>query len=155
MQIRIPDPSVVVLTGNALATDDPFFIDEAGGDLRLAAASPHIDAAGFVTTTVGSGSGTTVPVADAGYFFDGYGIAGEVGDLIQLEGGSQRARILSVDDNAHLVTIDAPLTWSDGQGVHLAYAGGAPDVGAFERFDLLFADGFETGDFSGWASATN
>ena len=155
VQIRIPDPSVVVLTGNALATDDPFFIDEAGGDLRLAAASPHIDAAGFVTTTVGSGSGTTVPVADAGYFFDGYGIAGEVGDLIQLEGGSQRARILSVDDNAHLVTIDAPLTWSDGQGVHLAYAGGAPDVGAFERFDLLFADGFETGDFSGWASATN
>lgn len=150
VQIRIPDPSVVVLMGNVLATDDPLFVDEAEGDLRLAAASPHIDAAGFVTTTIGPGSGTAIPVADTGYFYDGYGIAGEIGDLIQLEGTGQRARIVSVDDDTDLLTIDTALTWSNGQGVHLAYAGAAPDVGAFEHFDLLFADGFETGDQSAW-----
>lgn len=152
-QIRIPDPAVVVLIGNALATDDPHFVDEAGGDLRLAPSSPHIDAAGFVTTTIGSGSGTLVPVVDAGYFYDGYGIAGEVGDLIQLEGQSQQVRIIAIDDEAQLLTVNPSLTWSGGQGVHLAYSGASPDIGAFETTELLFADGFETGDTDGWSAA--
>ena len=31
------------------------------------------------------------------------------------------------------LTIDAPLTWSDGDGVSLAYEGLAPDLGAYEH----------------------
>jgi len=34
-QIRIPDPTVVIFSHNALATQDPGFVDEIGFDLRL------------------------------------------------------------------------------------------------------------------------
>ena len=44
-----------------------------------------IDLGGFLTTTTSAGSGTQIPVQDVKYFFDGFTIAGEVGDLIQLQ----------------------------------------------------------------------
>jgi hypothetical protein len=37
-----------------------------------------------------------------------------------------------VDVSGQLLTLDASLSWQDGQGVALAYTGEAPDVGAFE-----------------------
>ena len=72
-------------------------------------------------------------VEDAGYFYDGFGIAGEKGDVIQLSGSKATARILKIDYTAHAITLDEPLTWEHGQGVGLAYTGAAPDIGALER----------------------
>ena len=132
-QIRIPNTSTVILSGNALATSDPRFTDESSFDFNLAENSAFIDAGIFLTTTIGSGSSDTITVHDATFFYDGFGISGEQGDTIQLEGSSATARIVSVDYSNKTLVLDKPLTWNDGQGVTLRYTGSAPDIGAFER----------------------
>ena len=110
---------------------DPMFVDAAGGDLHLSPNSPLIDAGMFLTTTASAGQGTSLAVADSGWFYDGYGIAGEVGDLIQLEGGAETARVVEIDSDTHTLSLDAALAWEAGVGVARAYEGSAPDIGAF------------------------
>lgn len=131
-QIRIPDPGKVILTNNAILTEDPLFEDEANADFRLSASSLQIDAGTHVTGTTASGSGTALSVTDAGYFHDGYGIHGQSGDAIQLEGQAGQAIIVNVNYDTHVITVDRSLTWDAGDGVHLAYSGQAPDMGAYE-----------------------
>ena len=131
-QTSIGNPTAVTLTSNELATGDPGFEDVAARDLRLRDDSPMIDAAGFVTQAVGSGSGTQLVVADASYFYDGYGLAGEEGDLVQIEGQADTARVVAIDYVSQQLTLDGSLSWQDGDGVHLAYQGVAPDMGALE-----------------------
>jgi hypothetical protein len=111
----------------------PMFVDGAGRDFSLQSGSGLVDAAAFLTTASGSSTGTVMTVADARWFYDGFGIPGETGDEIQLEGGTQRAVVLAVDHGANTLTLDRELAWTDGQGVSLVYTGSAPDVGAFER----------------------
>ena len=102
--------------------------DPAQFNFQLAANSPAIDGGVFLTQTVGSGSGTSMTVGDAKLFFDGYGIT--LGDEIQLEGQTARARITSISGNT--LTLDQSLTWGNDVGVSLSYEGNTPDVGAIE-----------------------
>ncbi len=122
---------------------DPLFVNENGVNdydnsnfdpqsLRLQSGSRMIDAGTHLTTATSAGNGTSIPVDDASYFYDGWGIPGEQGDLIQLEGQSQTARITSIDYDNNWITVDRTLSWSVGQGVSLPYQGSAPDIGAFE-----------------------
>ena len=131
-QVRIEDSSSVILSGNLLATSNPGFVNAAGRDFNLADTSPAIDAGAFATSTVQAGSGTSLIVADAGYFYDGFGIPGESGDVIRLEGGSETAHIVAIDYATNTLTLDHSLSWGAGVGVHVNYAGAAPDEGAFE-----------------------
>lgn len=110
----------------------PGFVDAANRDFRLAPGSAMRDRGAPLTRASSSGSGTRLSVDDAGYFFAGFGIAGESGDRIQLLGTTQTARVLDVDYLNNSLTLDGPLNWSAGQGVTLAYRGSAPDIGAFE-----------------------
>ncbi len=132
-QISIENSSAVLLSGNALTNADPRFVNEPRNDFHLSAASPHVDQGAFVTRTAEFGSGTTLRVADAGYFTDGFGIPGKAGDLVQLQGQTMSARVLAIDYATNTLTLDTPLSWSAGQGLHLAFSGSAPDVGAFEH----------------------
>ena len=112
----------------------PGFVDAKAENFRLMEKSPLIDAGAFLTTTVGSGEKSpAMRVRDAGYFYDGFGIEGEVGDLIQLQGETETARIKKIDLASGNLTLDRPLSWKDGQGVALAYTGAGPDIGAFEH----------------------
>jgi parallel beta-helix repeat protein len=111
---------------------DPVFENAAGHDFRLKPASTLINAGRFLTQTTAAGSGTSLPVEDASFFYDGYQIPGESGDVIQLEGQTQTATIVSIDYSSNTLTLDAPLDWTDNQGVSLRYNGSAPDVGAHE-----------------------
>jgi hypothetical protein len=114
---------------------DPLFVDAANYDFHLSQASPMIDAGDFLTVvTSPSGSGNRITVADVGYFYDGYGIVGEQGDLIKLENG-QTARILDIDYSAgnNIIILDRQVSWSDGEKVSLDYNGAAPDIGAYEK----------------------
>ena len=113
--------------------EDPQFNNAANGDFTLAATSPLIDQGDFLTTAVGGGSGTELVVRDALYFYDGFGISGEMGDRIQLEGSTETAVIVNVDYASNTLTLDRALSWEGGQGVSLAFAGSAPDVGMYER----------------------
>jgi PKD repeat protein len=102
-------------------------------DFHLSASSPCIDKGSSLTTiTSPSGSGTTFTVADAGYFMDGWWISGVDGDDIQIVGSSQKARIVNVNYGTNTITVNTSLTWTQNQGVALAYVGAAPDAGAFE-----------------------
>ena len=112
---------------------DPAFVNPNAHDFNLLGGSPMIDAGAFLTKTSGAGSGsTTLVVEDAGYFFDGFGIPGEQGDLIQLEGQQQTALIRSIDYATNTITLQNPLSWSNSQGVSLAFSGTKPDMGAAE-----------------------
>ena len=111
---------------------DPEFTNAAAHDFTLVPTSPLVDAGVFLTRAVGGGSGTSLPVLDARFFFDGFSIAGEVGDLIGLEGQTETVTVVAVDLPSNTLTLSAPLTWTADQGVSLAYLGTAPDVGAYE-----------------------
>lgn len=113
------------------ALGDP--MDASYPDFRLRPESPCIDRGTFLTTiTSPTGFGTTFQVADAKYFTDGWGIPGVNGDEIQILGTFQKARIVKIDYDANRITVAASLSWTQGQGIALSYAGAAPDVGAFE-----------------------
>lgn len=114
----------------AAREDDNRHLDRALFHLR--STSPLIDAGRFLAETTSSGSGTLIPVNDARCFYDGWGIPGEQGDLIQLAEQDQAAQIVSIDYQNNRITVDRALSWSAGQGVSLPYHGSAPDIGAFE-----------------------
>jgi hypothetical protein len=126
--------------GNWEQTADPLFLNitsplhptnAALPDLALRAGSPCINAGVHLArVTSASGSGASFRLDDAGYFFDGWGVT--EGDTIQFEGTSQRARIIRSDATTQTVTVDRSVSWTQNQGVSIAYEGSAPDVGAFE-----------------------
>jgi hypothetical protein len=131
-QVFIGNTTAVKLENNAILSASPLFADEARHDLHLTADSPMIDAGAFVTRTVGAGNGKVLPVEDVGYFYDGFGIPGEIGDMIQLERESSTARIVRIDYTNRTLTLDRVVTWTRGQNLHLQYSGIGPDMGAFE-----------------------
>ena len=107
---------------------DSQFEDPYNKDFNLRSTSSLIDAGAFLTQTTSSGSGVDIPVKDASYFTNGWGVA--KGDLVQLQGQTETARIIAIKDN--VIVVDKPLTWMRDVGVSLAYSGPAPDVGAVE-----------------------
>lgn len=131
-QIRIPDTGAVVLTSNAIETSTPGFVNEAANDFHLVGGSRMIDAAAALTNTASAGSGTSLVVQDALYFYAGNGAPGEVGDTIQFMGRPETAVVTSVNLSTNTLTLDRSLTWSSGEGVTLKYSGSAPDMGAYE-----------------------
>jgi PKD repeat protein len=125
------DPNDHIEANNHMDTNgSPGFAGEGAFNLRLSSSSPCVDAGAFLTTTAQAGAGTTIPLVDAGYFIDGFGIV--EGDLIQLRGRTDKARITAIDYASNTVVVDRALTWSAGQGVSLAFSGSAPDIGAYE-----------------------
>ncbi len=130
---------------------NPGFVDEANHDYHLTASSPMIDAGVDLTATSSAGTGTQMPVADVKYFYSGYGIEGEQGDLIKLDSG-QTARIVGIDYAGNVITLDHQLSWSSGEGVSLHYNGAAPDIGAFEYAGGSGPDTTPPGDVSGFTA---
>jgi len=131
-QISIGNSKAVKLGKNAVIEMSPQFANEVARNLHLAPGSPMIDAGAFATRTVGTSSGNVMSVEDAGYFFDGFGIPGEAGDIVQLEGQSDSARIIGIDYGKNVLTLDRQLSWENGQNLHLEYSGLRPDMGAYE-----------------------
>jgi hypothetical protein len=109
---------------------DPRFLDVDNRDFRLHPDSPMIDKAVFLTRTTSSGEGKVIEVEDASYFMDGWGII--EGDRIQFQDGSRSVRVVSIDYERNLITIDEIVTWGEGTGVGLAYRDSATDIGAYE-----------------------
>jgi len=123
-------PSGNQVANNSSSQDDPQFVDSGARDFHLKSTSPMIDRGAFLTTTRSAGSGKIMPVADAKYFMDGWGIV--KGDTIQLKGQTQVAGIVKVDYQNNTLTLDTALSWTSGQGVSLPYSGNSPDIGAYE-----------------------
>lgn len=128
------EASFPALYDNNVETD-PEFVNPAGYDFSLSSASPLINQGDFLATATGSGTSNLLPVNDVSYFYDGYGIAGEDGDLIRLANQSETARVVDIDYDNNILTLDKSLSWTSGQGVSLSYYGSKPDMGAFEYFN--------------------
>ncbi len=131
--------SMAMIPGNTLSSADPLFADISAAssvanigafDFHLQPGSPAIDKGVFLTTTTAAGPGSAISVADASYFIDGYGIV--EGDVLQLQGQTETARIVGIDYANNTISVDKTLVWTSGLGVALAYSGAAPDIGAYE-----------------------
>jgi parallel beta-helix repeat protein len=118
----VADPTFVDAPERPVGRHDLF-------DFHLADGSPAIDRGRPLTWTEGRGSGAQITVEDAGYFADGFGVV--EGDSIQI-GDSPVLRVMDVDYDRNLLTVDQHRIWRDGAPVSLAYHGSAPDIGAFE-----------------------
>ncbi len=119
---------------------DPLFVNTAGQgqskDFDLRPGSPAIDAGVHLTTATGSGSASTsLAVADAGYFIDGWGIPQVEGDSIKIEAEAP-VGITKVDYGTNTVTLSSPRNWAQGARIFYyrgdRFRGNAPDVGAHE-----------------------
>ena len=110
------------------------FLDARAGDFRLASGSVAVDAGQPLTRTTKTGTGSVIPVEDVSCFSAGLKTRArkvlEAGDEIMV--ADSRARIIALDRSANTLELDRPLRWQQGDSVSYAYAGGAPDVGAFE-----------------------
>lgn len=109
----------------------PYFVSDnpvKREDFSLSPSSPCLDAAGDLTTTISSGSGKTVKVADASFFTDGNGVMD--GDMILV--GNEQVMVKSVDTGANQITIDRSISWSGNEAVNLAVLDKKPDIGAVE-----------------------
>ncbi|MCP4322912.1 MAG: hypothetical protein GY787_13905 [Alteromonadales bacterium] len=112
---------------------NPLFMDEKTDNYQLQKNSAMIDSGAFLSEVEShSGSGFRLKVKDASYFYDGFSIQGEQGDLIQIKGAKQTARIINVHYQSNELTLDRSLTWFEGDLITLIYKGDAPDIGAFE-----------------------
>lgn len=98
-------------------------------DFELNAGSPLIDKGMFLTKTRAAGSGNTVPVADAGYFTDGFGMV--EGDYVQI-GQNRPVRIKKVNYSTNELVLEEAVGFGNGDGVSLPYNGSAPDIGMHE-----------------------
>ena len=124
-----------------LTTNDPLMTAPDTQDFTLQALSPAIDAGAWLTTITTNDTSSpsdTFTVADGGYFYDGWDIDGETGDVIRTENG-QTATITDVTGN--VITLDAAITWTTDEGIALDYAGTKPDIGAEERGTSVFITG--------------
>jgi len=79
-----------------------------------------------------SASGTQIQVADISYFYDGFNIPGEKGDLVQIEGRNATAIISAINYQTQTLTLETALTWKKGEKIALSYRGIKPDIGALE-----------------------
>jgi Ca2+-binding RTX toxin-like protein len=96
---------------------------------RLQPGSPLINRGQPLTTTVAPGSGRSVPVADAQFFSDGFGVV--PGDLVEID-RSAPVRVTQVDYGTETLVLDSAREWPSGALVSLPFNGTAPDIGAFE-----------------------
>lgn len=122
---------------------NPMYVS-ATSNLHLQAGSPAINAGIALTTAVGAGSSSTsLTVADAGYFSDGYGIPNVAGDWIRIGGANgPTAQIASVNYSTNVLTLTSPVSWSTGASVYLYkdsngnaqlnLANANPDMGAYQ-----------------------
>jgi hypothetical protein len=127
----VPSNQAVHFADNRVLS--PRFVDEETYNHALEAGSPLIDGGGFLTRTVGAGEGRTIRVEDAMYFYDGFDIEGEQGDLVAVGSSDQVARIVKVDYETDEITLDRTVSWKDGDPVSLCWSGPAPDIGVYEH----------------------
>lgn len=142
---RLADLHSVTGKDNASSVTDPMLRDVPGDepagsgpfDFTLQSSSPAIDAGTFLTHTRSAGSGNSLPVLNPKVFCDGFGIV--EGDVIQIASNGLQARIVSIDYETGVLTIDREIEWLDSDGVSYPYSGSAPDIGAHEFDDTTDA----------------
>ncbi len=111
---------------------DPGFVNPDKDDYRLKQNSVAVNRAEALTVTTESNNSIYLSVKDVRYFYDGYGIPGEQGDLLMIGPNKTEARIVRIHTNENILELDRRVAFKKGDGVNLPYSGKAPDLGCFE-----------------------
>lgn len=120
-------------------------------DFHLTAGSSAIDAGTYMMKANGGGSGTTINVLSNApganlvndpriYFIGPNSYLDATPDTIQIQSATcavgspalSAGRAVIAGMTSTTITLDRACTWANGAGVHLPWAGVAPDMGAFE-----------------------
>jgi len=111
----------------------PNFIDPEKSNFYLLKDSKLIDAGSFLTiiTSPTGKAKKSFMVKDARYFFDGWGIPAEIGDVIKTENGRE-AIIKKINYETNTLSVEPEIDIIKGEGVSLKFYGKAPDIGAYE-----------------------
>jgi hypothetical protein len=111
----------------------PKYTDSENRVFTLQPDSPLIDGGTWLTTVTSSTESSvhSFKVADSRYFYDGWKIPGETGDIIKTQNGSV-ATIDKIDYDTNTITVKAAIDIVKNEGVALDYNGSTPDIGAFE-----------------------
>ncbi|BBO82756.1 hypothetical protein DSCO28_33220 [Desulfosarcina ovata subsp. sediminis] len=126
----------------------PNFKDSESGDFHLTSESIDLIDTAIELTCVNEqngGSGTEMIVEDSIYFYDGWGIPGELGDTILVDNPTSedfKAVISSINYSTHTLTLTTSEQWENGAKIYhcpdgLCFSGDAPDLGAFENYDTI------------------
>ena len=107
---------------------NPMMVNPAGYDAHLLPGSPCIDTGTPLTQTSSAGSGIVVPVTDALYFCDGFGLVAP--DVIRV--GGETVNIVAVNYSMNEIVVDRSISWGPGAPVSLPWNGSAPDIGIYE-----------------------
>ncbi len=108
--------------------DDPQFENPENSKYQLKTSSSAIDKGIALTEVISQGSGTIIPVKDALFFTNGFGLID--GDVIKIN--SQELNIISINYDENLITVDQKISWIKGDKVFFNYKNKAPDLGVFE-----------------------
>ena len=112
---------------------NPAFVNHSSDNLHLSATSPAINAGTALTTvTSATGSGTSLTLAESGFFTSGWGVV--TGDRIRI-GSRNPVTITNVNYSTNTITVGSSTSWTNGDGVYLAHHGTTPDIGAFQYSD--------------------
>lgn len=124
---------------------DPGFADASNRNFVLQSISQLIDAGAWLTTITSSTANgvSSFTIADAGYFYDGWGMPGETGDVIKTAGGKVTT-IQSINYDTNTLTVSPAIDIVQGAGLALNYSGKAPDIGAYEYGGINAPNHFRT-----------
>jgi hypothetical protein len=121
---------------------DSEFTNASNRDFTLKPSSPLIDKGAWLTSITSSTANgkTSFTVVDSRYFYDGWGIPGETGDVIKTESG-KITTIQKINYETNTITVSPAIDIVNGEGLALDYSGLAPDIGVYEyRSDLYIFD---------------
>jgi hypothetical protein len=127
-------------------TFHPEFIDRVNSNLCLSKESKVINSGAFlakITSPTGEAK-NFFTVTDAGYFYDGWGIATENGDVIKTQNG-QTTRIKKINYENNILSVEPAIDIINGEGVSLQFNGDAPDIGAYEYNEKIVSINPPTG----------
>ncbi len=106
-------------------TSAPIFADPDAFDFSLQATSPLIGKGSILAWTTSAGSGDTIPVTDAGFFSDGFGMGS--GDSIVI--GDHLVNIVEVNYVHRSIRVDRAIQWGRNDPVSFPFDGATPDMG--------------------------
>ncbi len=114
---------------------DPAFVSASERDFRLSDGSPAIDAsvelAHVLSSTPSGDGGTVLTVDDALWFFDGWGLPGQLGDVLMTASGDV-LHVTTIDYAANTITVEETVAPEPGEGLAYAFTGAAGELGAHE-----------------------
>ncbi len=134
--VKLQDKKIVSEHGNRYKKNlqlNPGYVDPANFNHALLPGSPLRDAGQFLTKTRGAGRGTILPVEDAAFFYDGFGIKDEQGDIISIGRNEQHAIVIKINHENQTLHLDREVSWQEGDPVSQPWDGKAPDIGAYEH----------------------